>query len=244
MASSQKIVTVEIKGMTCQSCVQSINSTFSDVPGLQKVVISLEKEIGIFTINSHEISTNLIIEKLEDCGFDASLRNDNSTDLTETLICIEEMSSSNSIEGIFCDFPGVIDIDVNLQKKNAFFSYNSLVTSKDQIIRAIEKAGFTVPDSKGSSLDNCSVTHVYIQNLETQKEAFKIKESVEKLDGVFSVRVQLSSKSGIVKHSLNSINMNDIISSISDLGFHCSLKAVGEFKIPFICLPYTFLCFQ
>ena len=69
MASSQKIVIVDIKGMTCQSCVQSINQTFSGMSGLQKIVISLEKENGTFTINPDEINTNQIIDKIEECGF-------------------------------------------------------------------------------------------------------------------------------------------------------------------------------
>lgn len=229
MASSQKIVIVDIKGMTCQSCVQSINQTFSGMSGLQKIVISLEKENGTFTINPDEINTNQIIDKIEECGFEATLKNDNFTGHLEALICIKGMSVSNFTADLFKNFPGVVDIDVNFQKENVLFSYDNSKTTEEEIIRSIEQAGFTVPDSKGSSLDNCSVTHVFIKNLETQKEAFTIKESVEKLDGVFSVRVQLTSKSGIVKHSLNSINMNDIISSINDLGFDCSLKAVGKF---------------
>ena len=231
MASSQKIIIVDIKGMTCQSCVQSINQTFSGMSGLQKIVISLGKENGTFTINPDEISTNEIIEKIEDCGFDAILRNDSSTGHSEVLICIQGINVSNFTENLFSNFPGVVDVDVNFQKENVLFSFDNTITSEEEIVRFIEQAGFTViPGDREDSLDNCSVTHVFIKNLETQKEAFTIKESIEKLDGVFSVRVQLNSKSGIVKHSLNSINMNDIISSISDLGFDCSLKAVGKFS--------------
>lgn len=231
MAQSQEVITLNIKGMTCQSCVKSINKALSGEPGILKIVISLEKDIGIFTIDSNIIkNTELIVEKLGECGFDASFqKSEDSGNSVEILIPIEGMDSFNAdIEAVFKGFAGVLDVDINMENENTLFSFNKLVTSKEQIIESIEGAGLIVPGAIGESLDNCSVAHVYVQNLETQKEAFSIKESVEKLEGVFSVRVQLQSKSCIVKHSLNIINVNDLISSINDLGFLCSLKAVGK----------------
>ena len=43
MTEMVRLVTINIRGMTCQSCVRNIESFLSDQPGVESVVVSLER---------------------------------------------------------------------------------------------------------------------------------------------------------------------------------------------------------
>jgi Cu+-exporting ATPase len=71
---SPNTVRLSIKGMTCQSCVSSIQSVLKNMSEVTKCEISLEREIG--TIEYQNISQQEIMNAIEDCGFDVALYDD------------------------------------------------------------------------------------------------------------------------------------------------------------------------
>lgn len=234
---TERLTTISIKGMTCQSCVKSIKNSLEDVPGIASINISLTDDRGSFTYIPKHITAEIIASYLENTGFEASVLTDvvakesdtTSCELLLTVLGMTCQSCVNSIEKCFKDDLGIISVDVNLQEESALIIYKKDSKTKEDIVKTIEEAGFDVFDKNlDQCLNDCSVTHVQINDLETQKQAFSIKDALEKLDGIFSVRVFLKSKSGTIKHSLEKINVGDIIAHITDLGFDCSLKAVGE----------------
>jgi copper chaperone CopZ len=70
----QKIV-IEIKGMTCEACAQSINSAISKIQGVNAVNVSLEKGEAIvgFDNNVKDIPTNRLLTAIEGIGYKPSI---------------------------------------------------------------------------------------------------------------------------------------------------------------------------
>ncbi|KAL7370037.1 hypothetical protein ABVT39_017057 [Epinephelus coioides] len=66
-------VTVWIVGMTCNSCVQSIEGRISQMTGVQSIVVSLKEEKGIITFDPSLTEQEQVRAAIEDMGFDASL---------------------------------------------------------------------------------------------------------------------------------------------------------------------------
>ncbi|XP_076028176.1 copper-transporting ATPase 2 isoform X2 [Genypterus blacodes] len=71
---STQSVTVWIVGMTCSSCVQSIEGRISQMAGVQSVVVSLQEEKGTIVFDSSLTTPEHLRAAVEDMGFDALLQ--------------------------------------------------------------------------------------------------------------------------------------------------------------------------
>ncbi|XP_061632750.1 copper-transporting ATPase 2 isoform X4 [Phyllopteryx taeniolatus] len=69
-----QIVIVWIGGMTCNSCVQSIEGRISQIMGVRSVEVSLKHEKGTITFDPGLTGPEQLRVAIEDVGFDASLR--------------------------------------------------------------------------------------------------------------------------------------------------------------------------
>ncbi|XP_074521011.1 copper-transporting ATPase 2 [Halichoeres trimaculatus] len=65
--------TIWIVGMTCNSCVQSIEGRISQMTGVESIVVSLEEEKGTVTFDPSVTEPERIRAAVEEMGFDASL---------------------------------------------------------------------------------------------------------------------------------------------------------------------------
>ncbi|XP_062383431.1 copper-transporting ATPase 2 [Sardina pilchardus] len=66
-------VTIGISGMTCNSCVQSIEGMISQRPGVVSIRVSLKEEKGTVTFNPTLTSAEELRANIEDMGFEATL---------------------------------------------------------------------------------------------------------------------------------------------------------------------------
>uniref|UniRef100_A0A3Q0T8L0 HMA domain-containing protein n=1 Tax=Amphilophus citrinellus TaxID=61819 RepID=A0A3Q0T8L0_AMPCI len=71
---STETVTVWIGGMTCSSCVQTIEGRISQMTGVQFIVVSLKEEKGTITFDPSLTEPEQLRAAIEDMGFDASLQ--------------------------------------------------------------------------------------------------------------------------------------------------------------------------
>lgn len=71
--SSTHTVSIWIEGMTCNSCVQSIEGRISQMSGVQSIKVSLKEEKGTVTFDPSLTEPGLLRAAIEDMGFDASL---------------------------------------------------------------------------------------------------------------------------------------------------------------------------
>ncbi|KAM8871457.1 LOW QUALITY PROTEIN: copper-transporting ATPase 2-like [Synchiropus picturatus] len=67
-------VIIWIEGMTCHSCVQSIEGRVSEMPGVLSVVVSLKEGKGSVTFDPSVTEKETLRAAVEDMGFDASLQ--------------------------------------------------------------------------------------------------------------------------------------------------------------------------
>lgn len=70
---SSKVTVVNIEGMTCNSCVQSIEGLLSQKPGVKRISVSLANKNGTVEYDPAATSPETIRAAIEDMGFDASL---------------------------------------------------------------------------------------------------------------------------------------------------------------------------
>ncbi|XP_042368980.1 copper-transporting ATPase 2 [Plectropomus leopardus] len=78
---SSSTVTVWIVGMTCNSCVQSIEGRISQMTGVTSIAVSLKEEKGTITFDPSLTEPEHLRAAIEDMGFDASLEEPASKNL-------------------------------------------------------------------------------------------------------------------------------------------------------------------
>lgn len=81
-SSNTSTMKVNIEGMRCQSCVKNIEGTIGSRADVLSVKVILEEKLGYIEYKATEITSNELVEAIEDMGFVASLCGDelNSTE--------------------------------------------------------------------------------------------------------------------------------------------------------------------
>ncbi|KAK6743822.1 hypothetical protein RB195_010865 [Necator americanus] len=72
-SGSRRRVVISIKGMVCHACVNNIQDTISQQPGVYSVVVSLEREEGVIYFDSSVLSDSQVVDAVDDMGFEAKL---------------------------------------------------------------------------------------------------------------------------------------------------------------------------
>uniref|UniRef100_A0A8C8SGL3 Copper-transporting ATPase 2 n=1 Tax=Pelusios castaneus TaxID=367368 RepID=A0A8C8SGL3_9SAUR len=147
-------VTVNILGMTCQSCVQSIESRVSKLKGMVSTMVSLEQSNAVVKYKKSEIDPQEICQEIEDMGFAASIAEERatascvkSTSLGEALIKlrVEGMtcqSCVNTIEGKIGKLHGVLRIKVSLSNQEAVIAYQPYIIQVEDLKNHIDSMGY------------------------------------------------------------------------------------------------------
>lgn len=144
--------TINIVGMTCQSCVQAIEGKISKVKGVAGIKVSLEKNNALMEYNSFTISAQKVCQEIEAMGFDASLARSGwqakrNPSFTESLVKIQVkgmtcQSCANTIEGKIGKLQGVQRIRVSLNSQEAVISYQPDIIQPEDLRKQIDDMGF------------------------------------------------------------------------------------------------------
>ncbi|KAL0352661.1 UNVERIFIED_CONTAM: Copper-transporting ATPase RAN1 [Sesamum angustifolium] len=144
-------IQVGVTGMTCAACSNSVESALRALNGVVKASVALLQNKADVTFDPTLVKDEDIRNAIEDIGFEAELLSEPSTFHSKpsgTLIgqfTIGGMTCAacvNSVEGILRKLPGVGKAVVALATSLGEVEYDPFVISKDDIINAIEDAGF------------------------------------------------------------------------------------------------------
>jgi len=152
-SSANKVMMINVNGMTCESCVKSVHSCISSLPGVSAVTVSLANNMAYVTLSGHVTTAADVAATVSDIGFDASVFQplaDASTNIpasasnTEILIGIRGMhcnSCTRAIEGQVGSAIGVHSVVVSLLDETAKIQYNARLISAEQLRQIIQNAG-------------------------------------------------------------------------------------------------------
>ncbi|XP_075232705.1 copper-transporting ATPase 1 isoform X2 [Lycorma delicatula] len=136
-------VDIKVQGMTCQSCVKTIQDGIIKRPGVYEIKVSLENKLAHVVYNSHLTDPSELCDAIEDMGFDASLpllqKESTCRIHVQGMTC---MSCVNNIQGVISKKNGVNSIVVSLEKKEAEVKYSNNITSAPIIAEWIADMGF------------------------------------------------------------------------------------------------------
>lgn len=66
---------INVDGMTCNNCVQSVHTVVSKLAGVETLSVNLEDKLATVTFDDAKVSAEQIAATIEDAGFDATVAN-------------------------------------------------------------------------------------------------------------------------------------------------------------------------
>ncbi|KAH7679036.1 Cu(+) exporting ATPase protein [Dioscorea alata] len=150
-ADKLKTIQVKVTGMTCSACSNSVESAIAGVHGVHAATVSLLQNKAHVVFDTLLVKAEDVKNAIEDAGFEAEVLQDSNktpSKSQKTLFGqfrIGGMTCAacvNSVEGILRKLPGVKGAVVALATSLGEVEYDPSVTNKDEIVNAIEDAGF------------------------------------------------------------------------------------------------------
>lgn len=71
--SETQTATLEVKGMTCETCVQGITGTLARTPGVVETSVSLENESAVVAYDPALIDASQLAGRIDQLGFEAEV---------------------------------------------------------------------------------------------------------------------------------------------------------------------------
>lgn len=139
-----KEVVIFIDGMTCNSCVCSIESNLRKVAGVFFVRVNLNLKFGYLKFDSGRISPADLVEKIDDMGFEAHQDNSNAF-LTASWLKVEGMTCQSCVRHIQStvgSLIGIHSVSVSLNDKLATVLHDPSLISDVAVRGAIDDIGF------------------------------------------------------------------------------------------------------
>ncbi len=158
---------VPVEGMSCASCVSSVEKAVSKVPGVDKVSVNLATERADVTFKGAPDLPS-VIDAIRKAGYDVPAGN---IDLAiEGMTCA---SCVSKVEKALNAVPGVMRASVNLATERAHVELAGPV-QPSELIKAVEQAGY-----EARSLDDAqSDVKQETQSEKRDAEAAELKKSV------------------------------------------------------------------
>lgn len=153
-SSQECTVAVSVVGMTCQSCVQSIEGRISKVKGIVSIKVSLEQNNAVIKYLQSEISPEQICQEIQDMGFDANIAEEKLSTTAVNLSCLKEAVVKLRVEGMTCQscvtniegkirkLHGVAKIKVSLGNQEAVIAYYPHIIQPDDLKSHVTNLGY------------------------------------------------------------------------------------------------------
>ena len=233
-----KETVIDIKGMTCMSCVRTIEGMISKLDGIQQITVSLEKKSAAVSYDPFRLTPEQIAVQIDDLGFDARVHN--TYPLHNTVVLqIEGMTCQScvkTIESCFSSKNGVKEISVSLADKQAVVIYDPKKTNPEVLCTELDDMGFTASLPASSEVNSELVKPkesecvIDIDGMTCGSCVRNIENNISSKKGIKSIKVSLENKNGIVQYDSSLTTPKVIAEMIEDMGFEA--KVVSDQHVP------------
>ncbi|KAJ1861438.1 Cu(2+)-transporting P-type ATPase, partial [Coemansia sp. RSA 2703] len=229
--------TWSVTGMTCQSCVRSIESALADLHGLHSLTVSLDRNQADAVYDSATLPASAITQAIQDCGFEAAVV-PGSLRLHVTLPVhgMTCQSCVKSITGVVGTMSGVDSVDVSLEKNQATIVWDPAVVGgagAENIVEAIEGCGFEVPrpaeeaaPQQPGSAGGVMVAMVGVEGMTCQSCVRSVTSALEDTKGVMHAEVRLQPRGlACVRYDSDLVSAATLASAVEEAGFTATLES-------------------
>lgn len=247
-------VKIRVQGMTCQSCIRSIEERIGSLEGVVGVQVSQSDKEASLKFNPLMVTPEVLRKHIEDMGFDASLLalqsqlHPSVADWSEVTLGIEGMHCGSCVKNITETLSGVVGVNsvfVSLEKGSVDLRFDpSLLTLETVkgLLEEIPPGNFMVSiPGWNSTLNSASIptqtVTIGIEGMTCNSCVQAIEGMVSQRAGVRAIKVNLQEKKGIVTFDSSLTSPEELRAAIEDMGFEAWLDQGCEYISEYI--PHT-----
>ena len=137
MTKQQTILPIE--GMTCASCVSTVERALNRVEGVDEANVNLATERASIKYSDDTVELTDLIQAVEETGY--------TVQVEKVTLPIGGMTCASCVahvDGALRDTPGVLDVNVNLATEKATVTYVPGLVTLPEIKEAVAKTGYEV----------------------------------------------------------------------------------------------------
>ena len=133
-----KSVTLPVTGMTCATCALNIERTLNKVEGVKEANVNFATEQAAVSFDPEKVQLKELADKIHDAGYGIAAA---TVEIPVTgMTCVN--CAMNIERALRKKVPGVVHASVNFATERASVGYIPSITSPDEMIAAIEAAGY------------------------------------------------------------------------------------------------------
>ncbi|XP_062853803.1 copper-transporting ATPase 2 isoform X2 [Trichomycterus rosablanca] len=249
----ESVVRIRIEGMSCHSCVCSIEDRIGVLPGVKGIKVSLSEREAVIWYNAKNVKPEDLREHIEDMGFqafleDSTLQQIPQAEWVEARLRVEGMRNASCVKNITQSLSailGVKNVLVSLDCKSVDFKYDTalvnLATIKDLLeklppgnlrvclpsensqLRTNDLINFQETGSHSSDNNFLQKLRVEIKGMTCNSCVQSIEGLISKRDGVHAITVYLKEQEGIITFDPSLTCPADLRKAIEDMGFEAHL---------------------
>ncbi|XP_065389348.1 copper-transporting ATPase 2 isoform X7 [Macaca fascicularis] len=146
--------TIRILGMTCQSCVKSIENRISSLKGIVSMKVSLEQGSATVKYVPSVVSLQQVCHQIGDMGFEASIAEGKAASWPSRSLPAQEAVVKLRVEGMTCQscvgsiegkvrkLQGVVRVKVSLSNQEAVITYQPYLIQPEDLRDHVNDMGF------------------------------------------------------------------------------------------------------
>ncbi|XP_068812837.1 copper-transporting ATPase 1 isoform X2 [Struthio camelus] len=232
-----KSIAVVVEGMTCNSCVQTIEQHVGKMNGVHNVKVSLEEKNAVIIYDSKLQTPGTLQEAIHDMGFDATLADSNPQPVLPDTIFLtiptQSTLTSKQIRSTLLKNKGILDVKMSSDQKTAVVTFISSVVSGKQIIQMIPGVdlGVSAPEVTPGTCEDASwsqassaVLRLKVEGMTCHSCTSTIEGKIGKLQGIQRIKVSLDNQEAVVVYQPHLITAEEIKHQIEAAGFTASFK--------------------
>uniref|UniRef100_A0A8C1GYE9 P-type Cu(+) transporter n=1 Tax=Cyprinus carpio TaxID=7962 RepID=A0A8C1GYE9_CYPCA len=223
-------VTLGVEGMTCGSCVQSIEGRIGALPGVFHIQVSLEQSNAAVTYDHTRHSPESLAEAIEDMGFECSLSNAASAPVqTETRVFSTAGCSTDSVQqarSALALTTGVLETQESADHRGLAVTFVPSLLGAERlgdVMSCLAPDAQEGPSSRSSG--GVEAVKMRIEGMVCLSCTTTIESKIGKLKGVEKIKVSLESQEAAVLYLPCVITVDEIVSQIEVAGFKAVVKS-------------------
>uniref|UniRef100_A0A2K5JES4 Copper-transporting ATPase 1 n=1 Tax=Colobus angolensis palliatus TaxID=336983 RepID=A0A2K5JES4_COLAP len=230
-------VTISVEGMTCNSCVWTIEQQIGKMNGVHHIKVSLEEKNATIIYDPKLQTPKTLQEAIDDMGFDAVLHNpDPLPVLTDTLFLTVTASLAlpwDHIQSTLLKTKGVTHIKIYPQQRAVAVTIIPSIVSANQIKELVPDLSLdtgTLEKKSGACEDHSMaqagevMLKMKVEGMTCHSCTSTIEGKIGKLQGVQRIKVSLDNQEATIVYQPHLISVEEMKKQIEAMGFPAFVK--------------------
>jgi len=141
MTKEKRKTVLDISGMTCASCAQTIEKALNEQDGVEQANVNFASEKAYIKYDSQATNKKALVETVRAAGYNARLETKKAIIRIGGMTCA---SCAQTIENALKKTEGIVEANVNLATEKTVVTYDVQEIDYEGIKKVIEAAGYQV----------------------------------------------------------------------------------------------------